>query len=77
MPGVGPYSWKPRRTGQGWRAGVSSGVWSPGQPERGALEGEEGAALSGLEAEVKACLCALPPSGVKTGGDGGVSNQQR
>lgn len=47
----------PRRAGRGWRVAVSSGAWSPGCPGRGALEVEVGAALSGWEAEVEACLC--------------------
>lgn len=58
-------------------AGVSSEVWSPGRPRRGAPEGEEGAALAGLEAEVEACLCEWLPSGVEVGVDGGVIDQQR
>jgi len=65
---AGPCSWRPRRPGQGWTAAASSGVWSPGRPGRGAPEGGEGAALSGLEAEVEACPCEWPPSAVEVGG---------
>lgn len=73
---MGPCSWKPRRTGQEWRAGVSSGVWSPGRPGRGVPEGGEGAALSGLEVEVEACLCVWLQSGVEAGVNGRVISQR-
>lgn len=65
---VGPCSWRPRLADQGWRAEVSSGVWSPGWPGRAAQEEEEVAAPSGLEEEVEACLCVWPQSGMEAGG---------
>lgn len=63
LQGVAPCSWLPRLAGPGWRGGVSFGVWIPGRPGRGAPVGEEGAALSVLEAEVEACPCEWLPSG--------------
>lgn len=63
LQGAAPCSWLPRLAGPGWRGGVSFGVWIPGRPGRGAPVGEEGAALSVLEAEVEACPCAWLPSG--------------
>lgn len=61
---VGPCSWQPRRAGRGWRAEVSSGIWSPGLRGRAAQEGEEGGALSSQEEEVGACLCEWLQSGM-------------
>lgn len=64
---AGPCSWPPRPAGQGWRAGVSSGVWTPGRPRRVAPEAEAGADLSGSEVEVEACLCEWLQSGMEEG----------